>query len=327
MKILKVLGILLLFVVIIAAAGGFYVKVALPDTGKPADITISPSAQRLERGRYLANHVTVCIDCHSGRDWSTFSGPLVPGTQGKGGELFDENMGFPGKIYAPNITPHHLAKWSDGEILKAISTGVNKDGKALFPLMAYKRFGKMDQEDIYSIIAYIRSLQPISNDVPQTTLNFPVNLINNTSPGPADFQKIPDVKDSLKYGAYLINAAGCVDCHSQMDKGSIIPGTEFGGGMEFKQPAGTIRSPNITMHPGNGLGKWTREMFVQRFKSYTDSTAKLQKLGIDELNTPMPWTMYAGMTAQDLSAIYTYLKSIKPIDNKVTIREVKTLSR
>ncbi|WP_316809849.1 c-type cytochrome [Pedobacter heparinus] len=327
MKILKALGIILLFVIIAATAGGFYVNVALPDTGKPAVVKIEPTPERLERGHYLANHVAVCIDCHSSRDWGVFSGPLVAGTSGKGGELFDENMGFPGKIYARNITPHALGNWTDGEILRAITTGVNKDGKALFPLMAYNRFGKMDQEDVYSIIAYIRSLQPVKSEIPATELNFPVSLINNTLPKPADFQKIPAASDTLKYGAYLINVAGCVDCHSKMDKGNIVPGSEFGGGMEFKQPAGTIRSPNITMHPTNGLGNWTREMFVQRFKMYADSSFKPQHISRDELNSPMPWTMYAGMTQQDLSAIYTYLKSLKPLDNKVVVRTVKALSK
>ncbi|ACU05156.1 c-type cytochrome [Pedobacter heparinus] len=323
MKILKILGLIVLFVIVIATAAGFYVNVALPDTGKAPAVKIEVTPERLERGRYLANHVTACMDCHSSRNWSLFSGPPVAGTIGQGGEVFDENMGFPGKIYAANITPHALGSWTDGEILKAVTTGVNKDGKALFPLMGYSRFGKMDREDIYSIIAYIRSLQPIKSQVPNTELNFPVSLINKTLPKAADFQKKPDASDSLKYGAYLVNAAGCVDCHSKMDKGNIVPGSEFGGGMEFIQPAGIMRSPNITMHKVNGLGNWSKTMFVQRFKMYADSTVKLPGMGRNELNTPMPWTMYAGMTQQDLAAIYTYLNSLKPLDNKVEVREIK----
>lgn len=320
MKILKILGIVVAFVILLAFAGGLYINSALPDTGATTVIKIEPSPVRLERGRYLANHVTACMDCHGTRNWALFSGPPLTGSLGKGGDVFDQNMGFPGKIYAANITPHALGNWTDGEILKAITTGVNKNGKALFPLMGYQRFGKMDKEDIYSIIAYIRSLKPIQNEVPTTELDFPVSLINKMSPKPADFQKIPGMQDTVKYGAYLVNAAGCVDCHSKMDKGAIIAGTEFGGGMEFKQPAGIIRSSNITMHKTNGLGNWTKEMFVQKFKTYADSTTKLATITKTDLNTPMPWTMYAGMTSNDLSAIYTYLKSLKPIDNKVEIR-------
>jgi hypothetical protein len=288
MKILKILGLIISFVVLLVLAGVLYISVALPDTGETQTVKIESSPVRLERGRYLANHVTACVDCHSSRNWAIFSGPPVSGTLGKGGEVFDENMGFPGKIYASNITPHTLGSWTDGELLKAITTGVSKDGKALFPLMGYQRFGKMDQEDIYSIITYIRSLAPVENQVAKTELNFPVNLINKTIPKQANFQKIPPMQDTIKYGAYLVNAAGCVDCHSKMDKGAIVAGTEFGGGMEFKQPAGIIRSTNITMHKTNGLGTWTKEMFVQKFKVYADSSSKIPAIAKGELNTPMP---------------------------------------
>lgn len=323
MKIVKILLIIVAAVVVLVVLGGVYVNFALPNVGEAPQIKIPVTASRIERGRYLANHVSVCIDCHSQRDWSLFSGPLVPGTEGMGGGVFDENAGFPGKIYAPNITPHHLNNYSDGELLKAITTGENKEGKALFPLMAYNRFGKMDREDLYSIIAYIRTLKPLDNKVPQTTLNFPVNLINKTMPGPADFQQLPSKSDTLKYGGYLVNAAGCMDCHSKVDKGAIIKGTEFGGGMEFRQPAGVIRSTNITMHPKYGIGKWTKADFVNRFKVYADSAYRPAKVGRDELNSPMPWTMFAGMTTDDLGAIYTYLKSIKPLNNEVQTRTMQ----
>jgi mono/diheme cytochrome c family protein len=322
MKILKVLAIILFFIVIAAIGGGMYVSLALPDTGPAPKIKIDPTALRIERGKYLANHVSVCMDCHSTRDWSAYSGPMVNQTLGGGGEVFDEKMGFPGKIYASNITPHSLSSWTDGEILKAISTGESKDGRALFPLMAYSRFGKMDQEDILSIIAYIRSLKPVSNQIPKTELDFPVSLINKTLPSKANFQKIPAVSDSVKYGAYLVTAAGCVDCHSKTEKGIIIKGSEFGGGMEFKFPSGTLRSPNITMHKTNGLGNWTKEAFVKRFKIYTDSNYRSEKVGMTVNNTTMPWTMYAGMKVTDLEAIYVYLKSLKPNSNKVVTREL-----
>nr|WP_068893014.1 c-type cytochrome [Pedobacter panaciterrae] len=318
-KTLKVLSILILFVLIIILAGGTYVSLALPDTGNATSITIERTSQRLKRGEYLANHVAACMDCHSSRDWSLYSGPMKPGTLGIGGEIFDENAGMPGQIYSANITPHALGNWTDGEILRAITTGVNKDGKALFPLMGYSRFGKMDKEDVYSIIAYIRSLKPIKNQVPETKLNFPVNIINKTLPTPASFQPLPNEKDTVKYGGYLVNAAGCVDCHSKREKGNIVAGSEFGGGMEFKQPSGTLVSPNITMDKQNGIGNWTKEAFVKRFKLYADSAYKPQQLAKNELNTPMPWTMYAGMNINDIEAIYAYLKSLKPLQNKVEV--------
>ena len=103
-KALKVSGIVLLFLLIVVGGLVSYVKVALPNVGDAQVLKINYSQERVERGKYLANNVTVCMDCHSTRDWNKFSGPLMPGTLGKGGELFDQKFGFPGAYYSRNIT-------------------------------------------------------------------------------------------------------------------------------------------------------------------------------------------------------------------------------
>lgn len=287
--------------------------------GPAPSIVINETPQRIENGKYLANHVTVCMDCHSDRDWSRFAAPMKTNSLGAGGEIFTHNMGFPGTYYAKNITPYGLKNWTDGEIFRAITTGVDKDGKALFPIMASHRFGQMDKEDIYDIIAYIKTLKPIQKDILNSASDFPVNFIINTMPREADFHTKPQATDTLKYGAYLVNAAGCVDCHSRTDKGNVIAGTEFGGGMEFKMPFGIVTSPNLTADLKTGIGSWTKDLFVSRFKIFADSNYKSPIVAKGEMNTVMPWTMYAGMKKGDLEAIYTYLRSIKPIQNSVDI--------
>src|SRR5665213_1849553 len=73
------------------------------------------------------------------------------------------------------------------EIFMTITTGVDKYGKALFPVMPYHYYGKMDKEDIYDIIAYIRSLPPIENKTPDRSIDFPMNFIVNTIPTKASF--------------------------------------------------------------------------------------------------------------------------------------------
>ncbi|WP_439558754.1 c-type cytochrome [Dyadobacter sp.] len=320
MKALKITGKILAGLVIVVVAAMIYVKAALPDTGPAPDLKVELTPARIERGKYLANHVTVCMDCHSTRDWTRYAGPLSGGLGG-GGEAFTQEMGFPGKFFAPNITPYTLASWTDGEVFRAVTTGVNKEGKALFPVMGYHRFGQLDPEDIYSVIAYIRGLAPIQNDVPESEADFPVNFLINTMPQKAAFTKRPAETDQVAYGKYLITATGCVDCHSKTEKGSVVPGTEFGGGMEFSSPNGVVRSPNITMHKETGIGNWTKEAFVARFKAYTDSAYVAPKLAPDELNSPMPWTMYGGMKEQDLSAIFAYLNTVKPIEHQVVRME------
>lgn len=323
MRVLKYLFYILAFVLLLGICSGLYIYNFKPDIGASPDLRIESSKTRIERGQYLANHVTVCIDCHSQRDWTHFSGPIIPGTEGRGGEEFGRLQGFPGAIFASNITPYVMKNWTDGDIYRAVTGGVSKDGRALFPVMGYHRFGKMDREDICSIIAYIRTLPAIVNNVPAADLDFPVNLLNNLSPVAAAHESIPPITDKIKYGAYLVNAAGCVDCHSKQNKGKIVPGSEFAGGMEFIQPAGIIRSSNITPHTEKGIGNWSESLFVEKFKIYLDSTFKIPEVAKDKLNTPMPWIMYAGMTEQDLKAIFAYLKSLPAKDVLIQVREYK----
>lgn len=309
--------ILLLFLVALISILS-YVKLALPDVGEIEYLTIKPTASRLERGKYLANHVCVCVDCHSTRNWNEFSGPLIDGTIGKGGEVFDQRFGFPGSFYSKNITPSGIGDWTDGEVLRAIASGVSKDGKALFPIMPHPHFGRMDREDLESIIVYLRSLKPIENIVPESKADFPMNFIINTIPTAPKFTKRPNQEDAVAYGSYLFNAASCSECHTKQEKGKPIEGMELAGGFEFPLVTGGIaRSANITQDKVTGIGKWSEADFVKRFKSYTDSTYVPNKIQKGDFNTIMPWTMYGGMSEKDLKAIYAYLKTIKPIHNSV----------
>lgn len=319
-KLLKVLGYLLILLIVLIGAFLTYLKTALPDVGEAEDIKVEMTPERIERGRYLANAVNACMDCHSTRDWSKFSGPLTEGTLGKGGDRFDQSQGLPGVFYAKNITPEGLQRYTDGELFRVITTGVTKEGRAMFPLMPYLYYGRMDREDINSIIAYLRTIQPIKNDVPESVADFPMNFIINTIPQKAVHQQRPDPSDELAYGAYLVSASGCVECHTQVSKGRIIPELSFSGGREFGFPDGSIvRTPNITSDEESGIGRWTREQFLARFKIFSDSSYVVPTVKPGEFNTIMPWTMYSQMTEKDLSSIFTYLHTVKPVSNKVVI--------
>ena len=285
--------------------------------GDAEDIQIEATPERLTRGEYLVENVSGCTDCHSQRDWSIYAAPVKAGTHGAGGEVFDESMGAPGTIHAPNITPAALKDWTDGEIVRAITSGVSRDGSPLFPIMPYPNYSRMSKEDIYSIVAYLRTLDPIQNEVPDTKLNFPLNIIVRTIPKQASFGQQPEPSEGLAYGKYMTNAAGCADCHTPMERGKPIEGMEFAGGFTMGLPSGgEITSMNLTPHE-TGLASWTREGFIQRFKAYEMPVMANQKLKADQVNTPMPWTYYSKMKAEDLGAIYDYLMSLPPIENKV----------
>ena len=316
-KFLKIFSRILIVLLVIVIGIVAYIKLALPNVGAAPNLTIEKTAARVARGEYLANHVTVCIDCHSTRDWSRFSGPLTKGTEGKGGDLFNQKFGFPGAYYAKNITPEGISRYTDGELFRVITTGVTKEGRAMFPVMPYSYYGRMDEEDIYSIIAYIRTLQPIKNVVPESSSDFPMNIIINTIPSKASLTKMPAKTNVVNYGKYLVNASACKECHTKFEKGKLIAGTEFGGGREFPFPDGSmIRSGNITPD-ATGIGSWNETAFLAMFHVRSDSATLAAKLKPGEFNSIMPWTMYGKMTDEDLKAIYAYLKTITPVNNAV----------
>jgi hypothetical protein len=318
MKIMKVIGILVAILILGIAGLLTYVKLALPNIPLEKDLKVELTPARVERGKYLANHVSVCMDCHSTRVRDKFAMPLQEGTFAKGGEEFNEDLGFPGKYYSKNLTPSNLGSWSDAEIFRAMTSGVSKDGHPLFPIMPYTYIGKMDREDVYSIIAYIRTLKADPSENKESVSNFPMNFIIHLIPQKPNFTTKPDEKDIVKYGAYVANQAGCVECHTPDEKGQIIPGKEFQGNREFMLPTGGfIHTSNITQDIETGIGKWTEEQFVRKFKQYADSNYKPAPVDKNTYNTFMPWSYYAGMKETDLKAIFAYLKTIKPVSNKV----------
>lgn len=317
---MKKVGLIFFGIIVLIGVAITYIKIALPDVGEPENIQVEFTDERFERGYYLANSVAVCMDCHSERDWNLYAGPLVEGTLGQGGERFGEEMGFPGNYFAKNITPAGIGDWTDGELLRAITTGVSKNGNALFPVMPYHNYGRLAKEDILSIIVYLRSLDPIENKVPEANSNFPMNLILNTIPNKAEFSEIPDKSNKVEYGKYLFTAASCNDCHTQQVDGQPVEGMEFAGGFEFPLPTGGIvRSANITPHAETGIGSWDEEDFIMRFKTYADSTYEISAVDKNTFNTVMPWMMYSTMHEEDIAAIFSYLKTIKAIENEVVL--------
>ena len=275
----------------------------------------------IERGEYLAIHITPCMDCHSKRDWTKFAGPIMQGTEGMGGEVFDQKLvGIPGTIYAKNITPDPetgIGTWTDDEILRAITQGISKNGDTLFPLMPYVHFNHMAKDDLLSIVAYLRSLKPIKNKIPARQLFIPISLAypaQGLQPSIEGNVRPPE-SDKVKYGEYLTNAAACADCHTPMVKGQYDFSKMFAGGFTFDAGIFKVNSSNITPDSATGLGTWTEERFLNKFIPYREEKAYNYDAG--KQNTIMPIIPYAGMKDDDLKAIYAYLRTVKPISDKV----------
>lgn len=312
----RVWRILLVLVILLAIViGGAYVYVTtfLPNVTAP-DITVEVTPDRLERGAYLFNYGAGCVDCHSQRKDDLFGHPLRPGTAGMGGHTWQLPVGT---FHAPNITPAALGDWSDGEIYRAIVSGVSKNGDALFPLMPWPRYAKMSKEDVLSIIAYMKTLPPIENEVPESSIDFPVNLMVNLMPALPDHQPMPDKDDLVAYGEYVVNLSACSDCHTPMDdRGQYIDELYMSGGNPFPQPTGGAAiSMNITPHP-NGIGDMSEAEFVHLFKMYSDSAYVHKSVGHGDFNSEMPWLYYAELDTLDIRAMYAYLMSLQPVDTK-----------
>jgi hypothetical protein len=228
-------------------------------------------------------------------------------------------MGFPGIFYSSNITPAAVGDWTDSELIRAIAGGVSRDGTALFPVMPYLEYGALAQEDLYSIIAYLRTLHARENDVPERTIDFPMNLIVRTLPQTPRPHPNPDPSDPVAYGEYLSLVAGCAFCHTPAEQGTPVPGMEFAGGFVFEGTWGTVRSANLTPEPDTGIGGWEKEYFVELFKVWDTPEPELRPVEAGDFNTVMPWHMYAKMTEEDLSAIFDFLQTVKPVRNQVEI--------
>lgn len=315
-KLIKIIVIVFSSVVILALIAALYISSAMPSIELKKNIKAELTLEKIKRGEYLANSVTACFHCHSKVDFSKFSGKILDNSKGMGGRKYTEDDGFPGKFYSSNITPEALSDWSDAEIYRAITSGVSKDGRALFPLMPYPHYKYLSIEDAEAIISYLRTLQPQKTIYPKSEFNFPFSLIINLIPNEPEPSRNVDKSNSVEYGKYLVDIAGCESCHTPSDGGKPVEGMKFAGGFEIPmETGGTCRAANITADKETGIGSWSKDMFIKRFKYYLNNDNINVKHG--EFNSEMPWRIYSGMSEEDLGSIYDYLRTVKPVKNKI----------
>ncbi len=322
-KLVRGLALVLGVVVVLLAAGIVALALRKPAQRPPSAEKIEATPARLARGEYLALHVVDCLLCHSEAHFDRYGLPRVPGTEGKGGFGFGRSFGVPGVVYARNITSDPetgLGNWTDGEILRAMREGVDRHGNALFPMMPYGGYREMSDEDARAIVVYLRTLPPIRNAVAPKKIDFPVNLLVKSAPKPVDGPVVsPDPKkDTVAYGRYLTVIAGCEGCHTPETRpGQPVPGRAYAGGRVFKGPWGRNVTPNLTPHPDAYLGRATKEEFIARFRSFASLTGEAAPVAQKGRNTLMPWLALSGAKDEDLGAIYDFLKTLAPIENKV----------
>jgi len=320
---LKVLAGLVALALLAVAGGVAFLGARKPAQRPPPDEKVAATPERLARGEYLVKNVTGCLHCHGDMQFEYFGMPPRPGSEGGGGFTFTrENAGVPGTVTARNLTADPetgKGNWTDGELMRAIREGIDKDGEALFPMMPYKFLRHIGDEDLRAVIAYIRTLKPIKKTVPPRKIDFPVSLFIKLEPQPltGPVHTPDDAKDHLGYGRYLSLVSGCFECHTAVDdRMKFVPGQDYAGGRKFAPGGLHVVSANLTPHPDNYMGQAAREQFIGRFRAFAGPEGRTQKVPRSR-NTVMPWYAFAGMTDQDLGAIYDYLKTLKPIAKKV----------
>jgi mono/diheme cytochrome c family protein len=263
---------------------------------------------RLARGEYLLNGVTLCFGCHSEIDWKTPA--VVAGVLGAGHQFSDEGLPW---VVAPNLTPDRdtgVGSWTDDELARAIREGVGRDGRALFPMMPYELFRQMSDEDLASVIVFLRTLKAVNRALPKTEMPFPLNRLINGVPQPiSEPVPPPDLSTPVNRGRYLVAMATCADCHTPRNaQGQVLAGLEFSGGTVFENPVGRVAAANITPAP-SGIPYYTEELFIE--------VMRMGQVKARTLNPQMPWVLYRNMTDDDLKAIFAYVQTLKPAQHRV----------
>ena len=272
------------------------------------DRTFVRTPERMARGKYLFSG---CEGCHSPHDWTQHDAPVPSGMHGAG-QILPFSEGVPGRVVAPNLTPDletGAGAWTDDMLARAIREGIGQDGRALFPMMPYPHLRFLSDEDVASLVVYIRSLPPVRNTVPKTEIVFPVIYLIRSVPEPITAPvPPPDLSTPLKRGDFLINVSGCSDCHTPQRHGEPIKGLEYAGGFILAGPWGRVASANLTPDP-SGIPYYDEALFLQAMRTGYVQARKLNQI--------MPWWDLRNLSDDDLKAMFVYLRTLKPVHHRV----------
>jgi mono/diheme cytochrome c family protein len=288
-----------------------------------SNVVVHATPALVERGRYLVRNVATCLGCHSAYYTDRVMAPVIPGTEGQGGYPFTEQWGVPGLVNAQNITSdpvYGIGKWTDGEVIRAFREGIDRNGRALFPMMPYQHYARMSDADALAVVAYLRTLPPIAHAIASRRLPLPVEQIIKTLPAPVKTPiATPDRgSDAEGYAKYLVDMAACVECHTPHDEHNrLVVGKEFSGGWPIRGPWGTVVSANISPDPETFVGRVTREGFIRRFKSFAAYDSETAPRTPYNQTTIMPWLHYSHLSEDDLGLIYDFLRRQPPIRHAV----------
>jgi mono/diheme cytochrome c family protein len=249
-------------------------------------VPIPTDAEALARGEHLAR-ILGCVSCHGGN---------------LAGQVFEDDPSINLYVPAPNLTTGQggLGGSSDEDWARAIRHGIGQDGRVL-GIMPSNYYAHLSDDDLGAIIAYVKSVPAVDNELGPRQLGFPATLIfgmlayNDLPVANIDHANVGSVKPpegpTADYGAYLVSIAACGDCHGTNLEGRPPEAAEQG------PPAG----PNITS--GGELQNWTADDFARALRQGQTPTGH-------QLSYEMPWQYYDRMSDEEVQAIWLYLQSI-----------------
>jgi mono/diheme cytochrome c family protein len=311
-KVLKIIGItigVLLFFIL--GFTGFINFSDSPDYSsiEIPNLTVELTPEKIERGEKIVH--SVCWNCHADNNI----------LEGKYFNDLDAESTF-GVSYASNLTQHETAgigNYSDGEMYRLLRTGVSKNGQLNSVIMP--SLVKCSDEDIHSIIAYLRSdkkaVQASGKIHPVHQKSFLEKMLRRFVFKPYEYQKSypknPPLEDSIAYGKYIVDSeAFCFACHSEDIETIDLLNPEatpnyLGGGYTFLTKEYEILVPSIKMNDESNVSKWTKAEFINAVKN-----------GIrpDKSTYLFPMHPFAHLSEEEVAAVYYYLKSIKGTGNK-----------
>jgi mono/diheme cytochrome c family protein len=261
----------------------------------------------IERGAYLANNVMGCPICHT---------PVNPDFTPRMDMAYAGGLEIPepfGTWRSPNITQDRktgIGGWKDEEIIVAIREGKRPDGSQMFPIMPYLYYNRLSDADAKALVTFLRTVKPVENQVAGTP---DLKLPKIPAPKPAGAEP---AADEVARGDYLATLMTCAHCHSPVTKeGAPDMSRAYAGGAELHLPpvmgTGALFAPNLTPHPKTGL-QATEEQIVA-------AIMEGKKIDGSPIYGPMSFlgNAWRGMKKEDALAVARFLKSLKPIDNKV----------
>ena len=312
---LYTLGIIVLlvgaFVLYIQIKGIPKYPVEMTDAIKNLKVTVDSA--HIAEGKRISS--MLCRECHYSTETQKLTGSFRA----------DIPKEF-GDTYSLNITQdktHGIGNWTDGELYYFLRTGIRPQTGAYVPPFMPK-FPRMSEDDIHSVIAWLRSPDPElaadSHEFPANKPNFLIKLLCNIAfkPLPLPSRPImePDTTDKVALGKYVADGMiGCFACHSADLKTlndlepEKTPGFYGGGTVMLDLDGKTgVTTANITMDKETGIGNWTEQQFVEAVRYSKKPTGGL-------LHYPM--LPHAGLSETEIKAVYAYLQTVPVIQNKV----------